>query len=75
MLNELQLIKINRHGDHRGYFAETYSRREYLNLGIDVDFVQDNHSFSREAGTLRGTLSSATACSSKTCEMWTWRYF
>ena len=54
MLNELQLIKINRHGDHRGYFAETYSKREYLNLGIDVDFVQDNHSFSREAGTLRG---------------------
>ena len=54
MLNELQLIKINRHGDHRGYFAETYSKREYLNLGIDVDFVQDNRSFSREAGTLRG---------------------
>ena len=65
MINELQLIEITRHGDHRGYFAETYSRREYLKLGINVDFVQDNHSFSKEVGTLRGLhFQSATACSS-----------
>ena len=50
------LIHINpkRHGDHRGFFAETYSRRKYSALGIDVEFVQDNHSLSREVGTLRG---------------------
>ena len=50
------LIHINpkRHGDHRGFFAETYSRRKYSKLGIDVEFVQDNHSLSREVGTLRG---------------------
>ena len=50
------LIHINpqRHGDHRGFFAETYSRRKYSELGIDVEFVQDNHSISREVGTLRG---------------------
>ena len=50
------LIHINpqRHGDHRGFFAETYSRRKYSELGIDVEFVQDNHSLSREVGTLRG---------------------
>ena len=52
----VSLIHINpqRHGDHRGFFAETYSRRKYSELGIDVEFVQDNHSLSREVGTLRG---------------------
>ena len=52
--NELILIKPTRHKDKRGFFSETYSRRRYKEVGIDVDFVQDNHSFSREAGTLRG---------------------
>ena len=47
-------IKPQRHGDHRGFFAETYSRRQYAGLGIDVEFVQDNHSLSKEVGTLRG---------------------
>jgi len=48
------LIKPNRHGDHRGFFAETYSRKKYLEYGIDIEFVQDNHSISKEVGTLRG---------------------
>ena len=52
--NELILIKPTRHKDERGFFSETYSRRRYKEVGIDVDFVQDNHSFSREPGTLRG---------------------
>ena len=47
-------IRPNRHIDHRGFFAEIYSRRKYSDLGIDVDFVQDNHSLSRDVGTLRG---------------------
>lgn len=48
------LPRPNRHGDHRGFFSETYSRRKYSELGIDVEFVQDNHSLSREVGTIRG---------------------
>ena len=48
------LIKPNRHGDHRGFFAETYNRKKYLEYGIDIEFVQDNHSISKEVGTLRG---------------------
>ena len=48
------MIPSIRHNDNRGYFAETYSHRKYLELGIDVEFVQDNHSLSREVGTLRG---------------------
>ena len=47
-------IKSKRHGDHRGFFAETYSLRNYAELGIVAEFVQDNHSLSRELGTLRG---------------------
>ena len=48
------LIEPDRFGDHRGFFAETYSLRVYAGLGIDVDFVQDNHSLSAETGTVRG---------------------
>ena len=47
-------MKIQRHNDDRGFFAETYSRLKYSKQGIDVEFVQDNHSLSREKGTLRG---------------------
>ena len=47
-------IKPQRHSDHRGFFAETYSRLKYSELGIKDEFVQDNHSLSREVGTLRG---------------------
>ena len=52
--DQIKLINPQRHGDHRGFFAETYSRRKYSEFGIDVEFVQDNHSLSREVGTLRG---------------------
>ena len=48
------LITPTRHGDHRGFFGETYSRRRYEELGITSEFVQDNHSLSRDVGTLRG---------------------
>ena len=48
------LLVPKRFGDDRGFFAETYSRRKYLEYGIDIEFVQDNHSLSREIGTLRG---------------------
>jgi len=39
--------------DARGFFVETYQRSRYFELGIDVEFVQDNHSRSTQ-GTLRG---------------------
>lgn len=41
------------HGDERGFFLETYHRQRYGAAGIDLEFVQDNHSRSRR-GTLRG---------------------
>ena len=41
-------------GDTRGWFMESWSRKKMEDIGISVDFVQDNHSFSAEKGTLRG---------------------
>jgi dTDP-4-dehydrorhamnose 3,5-epimerase len=41
------------HGDERGFFQETYRRSELAALGVDDDFVQDNHSRSR-LGVVRG---------------------
>jgi dTDP-4-dehydrorhamnose 3,5-epimerase len=47
------LIEPEVHGDARGFFLETYRRNRFAELGIDDDFVQDNHSRSRR-GVVRG---------------------
>lgn len=54
MINPIQLIHPKRFGDTRGWFAETYSVPKFHELGIDCTFVQDNHSLSVPAFTLRG---------------------
>lgn len=41
------------HGDSRGFFQETYRKEVWAELGVDDDFVQDNHSRSGQ-GVLRG---------------------
>ena len=41
-------------GDTRGWFMESWSQRKMHDAGIDVQFVQDNQSFSAQKGTLRG---------------------
>ncbi len=41
-------------GDHRGWFMETFSKTWLNELGLDITFVQDNHSSSATKGTLRG---------------------
>ncbi len=43
-----------RFGDSRGFFSESWSRRRMAEAGLDIDFVQDNHSLSAEVGTVRG---------------------
>ena len=53
-LPEVKEIVPPRHGDRRGFFSETWSAPALAAEGLDVDFVQDNHSFSAEAGVLRG---------------------
>ena len=47
------LVRPVIHGDHRGFFHESYRREVYAELGIPEEFVQDNHSRSGH-GVLRG---------------------
>lgn len=53
LLPEVQLITLSPFADHRGFFEELYQQERYQKLGIQEDFVQDNHSFSKK-GTIRG---------------------
>ena len=52
-LPEVKLLRPQVHGDHRGFFMETWRRQDFIDAGIDADFVQDNHSKSSR-GILRG---------------------
>jgi dTDP-4-dehydrorhamnose 3,5-epimerase len=52
-LPDVLLIEPTVFGDARGFFLESWNRRAFANAGIDVDFVQDNHSRSRY-GVVRG---------------------
>lgn len=48
------LLTPRRFGDDRGWFSETWNKRTLADIGITVEFVQDNHSMSGPTGTLRG---------------------
>jgi dTDP-4-dehydrorhamnose 3,5-epimerase len=50
----VKLISPRRFGDDRGWFSETYHSDKYRALGVDVAFIQDNHSLSRAPWVLRG---------------------
>ena len=41
-------------GDDRGFFSETYNAKSFADAGIDLTFIQDNHSFSAAKGVVRG---------------------
>ncbi len=51
---DVKIIRPKRFGDQRGFFSETYNKRVLAEAGIDLEFVQDNHSLSRAPGTVRG---------------------
>ena len=51
---DVKLIKPKIFRDERGFFSETYSKPALKAAGLDVEFVQDNHSLSRERGVVRG---------------------
>ena len=53
-LKDVKIIEMDVFGDHRGFFTESYTRQNFSNAGIDIDFLQDNHSLSVEPGVLRG---------------------
>ena len=51
---EVLLLQSPQYRDARGFFSETYNKKVFAEAGIDLDFVQDNHSLSLSAGTIRG---------------------
>ena len=51
---DVKLITPKKFGDARGFFSEVYSAAALKEAGIDIDFVQDNHSYSAQPGVLRG---------------------
>ena len=53
-LSGVLVLTPARHGDHRGYFSETWNKKTLASHGIDIDFVQDNQSLSAQKYTLRG---------------------
>jgi len=50
----LKVLEPTVFGDHRGWFMETYNEAVLQEAGINIQFVQDNQSFSATKGTLRG---------------------
>lgn len=52
-IKDVVLVTPKIFGDSRGFFLESYKKSDFVNNGIDVDFIQDNHSKSSK-GVLRG---------------------
>src|SRR5580704_8948796 len=51
---EVKIIRPVRHDDERGFFSEVFKESVFLQHGIDVHFVQENHSLSASKGVVRG---------------------
>lgn len=54
IFSDVSLVSIDKYIDQRGFFYENYNKNYLLDLGIKESFIQDNISFSIQAGTLRG---------------------
>lgn len=53
-LKGVYIVEPQVFGDARGWFTESWSEKKLAEAGIRADFVQDNHSYSAQKGTLRG---------------------
>lgn len=53
-IKDVLIIEPEVFEDERGWFMESYSKKKLAEAGIDIDFVQDNCSFTKKQGTLRG---------------------
>jgi len=51
---DVKIIQPRKFEDDRGFFVETWSQPALLAGGVDISFIQDNHSLSVATGTLRG---------------------
>lgn len=51
---DVKVIKTQKFPDRRGFFSEVYNKKAFAASGIEITFVQDNHSVSAEKGVVRG---------------------
>lgn len=51
---DVKILEPKKFGDERGFFSETWNATAMADAGLDITFVQDNHAYSRDAGTVRG---------------------
>jgi len=51
---EVKIVRPRKYADPRGFFSEVYVKKALAAAGIEIDFVQDNHAYSAEKGTVRG---------------------
>lgn len=58
--DEVSLLEPIIHKDNRGFFFESFNKRQFESIGISYDFVQDNHSTSLKSGTIRGLHYQST---------------
>ena len=52
--NEVKIFSLKKYKDNRGYFYEFYNKKKSLEPIINYNFVQENISFSKKKGTIRG---------------------
>jgi dTDP-4-dehydrorhamnose 3,5-epimerase len=52
--DDVFMVEPTVYGDGRGFFMESYNEGVYEKFGIKLDFIQENHSLSQQAGTIRG---------------------
>lgn len=53
-IKDLIVVEPNVFSDARGWFSESYNKLDFSKNNIDIDFIQDNHSYSSQKGVLRG---------------------
>lgn len=53
-IEAVKIVTPKKFCDHRGFFSEVYSREAFFKAGLDLNFIQDNHSVSAEVGIIRG---------------------
>ncbi|MBI1337768.1 MAG: dTDP-4-dehydrorhamnose 3,5-epimerase [Phycisphaera sp.] len=51
---DVLVLAPKKFGDLRGFFSEVFKRSVFEELGLKLDFIQDNHSYSQPRGTVRG---------------------
>lgn len=53
-VKDVYILEPQVFGDNRGWFMESWSEKKMEEAGLHYNFLQDNHSFSAQKGTLRG---------------------